>query len=256
MIDTHSHIYTEEFDADRTEVILRARQAGVDKIILPNIDSESLSRMLALEAQYPDYCYAAIGLHPTSVKADFQDELGFVKKELENRQFIAIGEIGMDLYWDKTFIEEQKKALHQQIEWALEYNLPVILHVRDAFDETMEVISHYENTNLRGVFHSFTGTEEQAAQILQLQSFYIGINGVVTFKNSDLKTVLKTVPLSKILTETDAPYLSPVPYRGKRNESAYVKLVAEKLAEIYDLPLGEILSETSRNSCELFNFNV
>jgi TatD DNase family protein len=252
LIDTHSHIYSEEFDADRNEMILRAKENGITKIILPNIDTESLERMLALETQEPDFCFAAIGLHPTSVKADYENELEAVKQELKRRKYIAVGEIGIDLYWDKAFLKEQTTAFQTQIEWAIEYDLPIIIHVRDSFRETINAIGPYKGEKLRGVFHSFTGNAEDANEIFELGEFYIGINGIVTFKNSTLSQILPHIPLSRVLLETDAPYLAPVPFRGKRNESAYIAFVRDKLAEIYKTPIHEIDRITTQNSENLF----
>lgn len=252
MIDTHSHIYSEEFDADRNEVIQRAKDAGVKHIILPNVDSESLPRMLALEAEYPYYCHAAIGLHPTSVKSDYKLELEKVHSELKRRKYIAIGEIGIDLYWDKTFIEEQIEAFQQQIEWALEYDLPIIIHVRDSFSETLETMKPYKGTKLRGVFHSFTGNIGEAKEINNFGGFKLGINGIVTFKNSGLSETLEKVDVKNIVLETDAPYLTPVPYRGKRNESAYIHYICSQLAAIYKISEKEIIDITSQNALNLF----
>jgi len=253
MIDTHSHIYSEEFDADRAETIQRAKEAGITQIILPNCDSRTLPLMLALETEYPDYCYAAIGLHPTSVKENYETELALVKSELERRRWIAVGEIGIDLYWDKTFLKEQFRAFQLQIDWALEYKLPVIIHVRDSFHETMEALIPYKNSGLRGVFHSFTGTIEEAREIIDFSGFLLGINGIVTFKNSGLAAVVEQIDMKHILLETDSPYLSPTPHRGKRNESAYTQLVAKKLAEIYNCTLEDIDEQTTLNAHSLFN---
>ena len=252
MIDTHSHIYSNDFDADRAEIIQRAKDAGVSQIILPNVDSETLPQMLALEAEYPDYCLAAIGLHPTSINENYRVELALVKSELERRNWIAVGEIGIDLYWDKTFLEEQIIAFRQQVDWALEYKLPVIIHVRDSFRETMQALSPYRDSGLRGVFHSFTGSAEDAAEIIGFGGFLLGINGIVTFKNSGLAAVIEQIDLSHILLETDSPYLTPSPHRGKRNESAYTLLVANKLAEIYNCSLSEIDEQTTRNAKSIF----
>lgn len=254
MIDTHSHLYAEEFDNDRAEAIERAKNAGVEKIILPNIDSESLLRMLQLEAAYPNYCFAAIGLHPTSVNENYKAELNLVEKELKRRKWIAIGEIGMDLYWDKTFQKEQVIVFRQQIEWALEYELPIIIHVRDSFRETMETLVPYKNRGLKGVFHSFTGSVEDAKEIIGFGGFKMGINGIVTFKNSGLADVVKQIDLKYFLLETDSPYLSPVPYRGKRNETAYIELVCKKMAEIFQTSEDEITKQTDLNAMELFSF--
>lgn len=252
MIDTHSHIYSEEFDADRDEMILRAKNAGVTKIILPNVDSESLPRMLALESQYPDYCYPAIGLHPTSVKDNYKDELALVRSELERRKFVAIGEIGLDLYWDKTFYNEQVTAFQKQVEWALEYNLPIIIHVRNSHQETIEALKPFRGTGLRGIFHCFTGGKKEADEIFESGEFLLGIGGVVTFKNSGLAENLKDIPLDKLVLETDSPYLAPVPFRGKRNEPSNLILVAKKLSEIYLLTLSEIKNLTTENVGKIF----
>ena len=252
MIDTHSHIYSEEFDSDRAEVIARAKAAGVTKIILPNVDSESLPRMLQLESEYPGYCFAAIGLHPTSVKENYAEELAIVKKELERREYIAIGEIGIDLYWDKSFLKEQIQVFVQQIEWALEYNLPVIIHVRDSFRETMDVLEQFRGKGLEGVFHSFTGTIDQAREIIEFGGFYIGINGIVTFKNSGLDAVVEQIDAQYLLLETDAPYLTPTPFRGKRNESEHLTLIAAKLATIFNINFNQITEITTENAYKLF----
>ena len=252
MIDTHSHIYSEDFDADRVETIQRAKDAGISHIILPNCDSGTLPQMLALEAEYPDYCYAAIGLHPTSVKEDYLDELALVKSELNRRSFIAVGEIGIDLYWDKTFLNEQVKAFQLQLDWALEYKLPVIIHVRNSYRETMNALTPYKNKGLTGVFHSFTGTIEEAHEIIAFGGFKLGINGIVTFKNSGLASVVEQIALEHILLETDSPYLTPAPHRGKRNESAYVSLVCKKLAEVYNCSAEQIDSQTTQNALALF----
>ena len=252
MIDTHSHIYSEDFDADRDEVILRAQDMGVKQIILPNCDSSTLPQMLALEAAYPGYCHATIGLHPTSVKENYKEELALIKSELERRGYLAIGEIGIDLYWDKTFIAEQTMAFKQQLEWALEYHLPVIIHVRESFRESMDALMPYKNSGLTGVFHSFTGTLEEAREIIAFGGFKLGINGIVTFKNSGLAGVVEKIDLTHLLLETDSPYLTPVPYRGKRNESGYVSLVCAKLAAIYHVSIQEIDEVTTDNAMQLF----
>jgi len=252
MIDTHSHIYSEEFDTDRVEVIQRAKDKGIKHIILPNCDSSTWPRMLALENEYPGYCHAAIGLHPTSVKKDYREELALIKSELERREYLAIGEIGIDLYWDKTLLAEQTIVFKQQIEWALEYHLPVIIHVRDSFRESMNSLMPFKNSGLTGVFHSFTGTLEEAQEIIAFGGFKLGINGIVTFKNSGLAAVVEKIDLKHLLLETDSPYLTPAPHRGKRNESAYVSLVCEKLAAIYHLPVQEIDERTTENAYEVF----
>jgi len=252
MIDTHSHIYSEDFDTDRAETVQRAKEAGVQHIILPNCDSFTLPQMLSLESQFPDFCHAAIGLHPTSVKQDYREELALIKSELEIRKWIAVGEIGVDLYWDKAFLNEQIIAFRQQIDWALEYKLPVIIHVRDSFRETMDALAPYKNSGLTGVFHSFTGSLPEAHEILDFGGFMFGINGIVTFKNSGLAAVVANIEMKHILLETDSPYLTPTPHRGKRNESAYVQLVAHKLAEIYNCSAEEIDRQTTQNAKSLF----
>ena len=252
MIDTHSHIYSEDFDADRSEVIRRAQEAGVTKIIMPNVDSGSLLRMLETERMFPDVCLAAIGLHPTSVKENYLDELALVKSELERRKYMAIGEIGIDLYWDKTFYTEQVFALQTQVQWALDSNLPVIIHVRDSHKETIEALQPFKNKGLRGVFHCFTGSSKEAEEIAELGDFMLGIGGVVTFKNSGLAGNLKDIPLTKLVLETDTPYLAPVPFRGKRNEPAYIAFICNKLAEVYQVSVKEIDEITTRNAEKLF----
>lgn len=252
MIDTHSHIYSEEFDSDRADTIQRAKDAGVQHIILPNVDSESLPRMLALENDYPGFCHAAIGVHPTSINENFQSELALVQSELKRRNWVAIGEIGIDLYWDKSYLEQQIIAFQQQLDWALEYQLPVIIHVRDSFRETMDALQPYRNKGLKGVFHSFVGSVEEATEIIEFGGFYLGINGIVTFKNSGLAAVVAQIDIRHILMETDAPYLTPVPFRGKRNESAYVQYVAAKLAEVYNCTPEMLIAQTTKNSLTLF----
>ncbi|MCL1868537.1 MAG: TatD family hydrolase [Paludibacter sp.] len=252
MIDTHSHIYLEEFDEDISEVILRAKTSGIEKIILPNIDSQSIDRMLNLKNQQPDFLFAAMGLHPTSVKENYLDELKIIENQLNEKKFIALGEIGIDLYWDKTFETEQIMAFQTQCQWALQRNLPVIIHVRNSFEATMKALKPFENSGLRGVFHSFGGTYEQANEILNFGDFYLGINGIVTFKNSNLTEVLQKIPLQRIVTETDSPYLAPVPHRGKRNESAFISLVVKKLSEVYQISENQIDKITTQNAKNLF----
>lgn len=252
MIDTHSHLYAEEFDNDRPEVVERAKQVGVEKIILPNIDSTSLDRMLALERAYPNICYASIGLHPTSVDENVENELAFVKAELDRKNYVAVGEIGIDLYWDKTFYKEQVRAFQQQVEWALERNLPIIIHVRNSHNETIEALRPYREKGLKGVFHCFTGGKVEAEDIFDLGNFLLGIGGVVTFKNSGLAESLIDIPLEKIVLETDAPYLAPAPHRGKRNEPSFLSLIADKLAEVYGVDKDTIIQTTTANAKQLF----
>jgi TatD DNase family protein len=251
LIDTHSHIYSEEFDQDIDLVIERAKEEKVEKILLPNIDSESIPRMHKLVEKYPDTCIAMMGLHPTSVKENYKNELATCKEWLKKGKYCAIGEIGIDLYWDKTFLKEQQDAFATQIEWALEYDLPIVIHARDSFNEIFEVLEKYQNKGLKGVFHSFTGNVEQAQKAIDL-GFYIGVNGIVTFKNAGLDKTIGKLALKQLVVETDSPYLAPVPKRGKRNESAYVKHVANKLAEIFDVDLEEVANVTSKNAKNLF----
>ena len=252
MIDTHSHIYSEEFDADGDEVIQRAKEAGVTKIVLPNVDAQSLPRMLELEAQYPDYCYAAVGLHPESVKENYQIELDIIREELERRKYLAVGEIGIDLYWDKTYQTELIRAFQTQVEWAIEFNLPVIIHVRNSHNETIQALKPYAGKGLKGIFHCFGGTPEEAAEIFSLGDFKLGIGGVVTFKNSGLAASLMHIPLENLVLETDSPYLTPVPFRGKRNESSYLGYVSAKIAEIYNISADEVISVTTETAYSVF----
>ncbi len=253
MIDTHSHIYLDDFDADRQEMIERARAVGIKNIMMPNISSQTIDQMLAVETAYPHYCHVMMGLHPTSVKEDFQEELNTIKEWLNLRNFSAIGEIGMDLYWDKTFLEEQKKVFATQLEWAMELDLPVVIHVRDAFTETFEVIESVYKPTLRGVFHSFSGTSEDAEYILKMPNFYLGINGMITFKNSHLREVLQPLGYDRIVLESDAPYLAPVPYRGKRNEPAYVEHICKTLADLFAVSPKEMEGVTTLNAKKVFN---
>ena len=253
LIDTHSHLFLEEFSEDLPQVIERARSAGVTHIFMPNIDSTTIDSMLSVCNTYNDYCFPMIGLHPTSVNADYEKELEIVARELRSfNKYIAIGEVGMDLYWDKTFLKEQQIVLDKQINWALEYDLPVVIHCRDAFGYIYNVLEPYKNTSLKGVFHSFTGTDDEAARILEFSGFLIGINGVVTFKKSRLPEVLTKIPLEKIVLETDSPYLTPVPNRGKRNESAYVKDTLMKVSDIYRMSPEAVGSVTSENALKVF----
>ena len=253
LIDTHSHLFLEEFSEDLPQVIERARSAGITHIFMPNIDSTTIDSMLSVCNAYKDYCFPMIGLHPTSVNADYEKELEIVARELKSfNKYIAIGEVGMDLYWDKTFLKEQQIALDKQINWALEYDLPVVIHCRDAFDYIYNVLEPYKNTSLKGIFHSFTGTDDEAARILEFSGFLIGINGVVTFKKSHLPEVLTKIPLEKIVLETDSPYLTPVPNRSKRNESTYVKDTLMKISEIYRMSPETVGSVTSENALKVF----
>lgn len=252
-IDTHSHLFLEEFANDLPEVIERARVAGVSKIFMPNIDCSSISPMLDVASKYDGYCYPMIGLHPTSVNENYKNELSEMRKLLStSNDFVAIGEVGLDLYWDKTFQKEQAEAFELQIQWAIEYGLPLVIHCRDAFDEMYNLMRPYIKEQLTGIFHSFTGSIEEAAKLMNFQGFKLGINGVVTFKKSTLPITLKEVPVERIVLETDSPYLTPVPNRGKRNESANVKDVLMKLSEIYDIPMERLAEITSANALNVF----
>ena len=249
LIDTHTHLYLEQFDSDIDEVINRALEKGVDRFYLPNIDSSTTEAMLALETRFPERCFAMMGLHPCSVKDNYQDELDHVRKQLDGRTFCAIGEIGIDLYWDKTHIEEQKDALIQQIHMAMERDLPIVIHSREATDIIIDIVRREKNDSLRGIFHCFTGSLDQAKEIIDL-GFLLGIGGVLTYKNTDLRETLASIPLDHIVLETDSPYLAPVPYRGKRNESGYIYHVADTLARLKGITitqLGEITSQTALN---------
>lgn len=250
-IDTHTHLYSEEFKDDRTHMIDTAIAKGMTKFYLPNIDSSSIDGMLALELQYPDHCFPMMGLHPCSVKENYKEELSIVKQWLEQRRFLAIGEIGLDLYWDKTFIKEQEIAFRQQIEWALEYNYTIDIHCRNAFDEIYAILKSYAKLP-KGVFHCFSGTIEQAEQILAFGNFKLGIGGVVTFKNSGLDKVVEHIDMKHLILETDAPYLAPVPHRGKRNESTYIPLIAEKIAILKGTTIDAVAKATTQNALEIF----
>ncbi|MBE6288264.1 MAG: TatD family deoxyribonuclease [Mediterranea massiliensis] len=253
IVDSHSHLFLEEFNEDLAQVIERAQINGVSHIFMPNIDSTTIDALKQTCEKYKGYCFPMIGLHPTSVAASYEEELNIVRKELENNNnYVAIGEIGLDLYWDKTYLKEQLVVFEKQIEWALEYNLPIVVHCREAFHYIYKVMEPYKKTPLKGIFHSFTGTAEEAEQALRFDNFLLGINGVVTFKKSSLPQILKNVPLNRVVLETDSPYLTPVPFRGKRNESAYLKHTLMKLAEVYEQPDEEVAQITSKNALKVF----
>jgi TatD DNase family protein len=251
LIDTHSHIYLTEFAEDQAEMLGRVQKAGVSKILMPAIDSNTHAAMLELEDSQNELCLSMMGVHPCSVKADFKEELKAAQAYFEKRRFVAVGETGLDFYWDKTFTEQQYIAFHEQTEWALQWDLPVVIHSRNSTDECIEVIAAHQKGSLRGVFHCFSGNEEQAKKITGL-GLYLGIGGVVTFKNAGLDKVLKTVSPDKVVLETDAPYLAPVPFRGKRNEPSYLKYVVDKLSEIWQLTKEEIETVTTENAKKLF----
>jgi TatD DNase family protein len=255
MIDTHTHLYLEQFDGDRTAVVQRAIDAGVQAMLLPNIDSKTIQPMLALCDEFPQHIFPMIGLHPTDVKENYEQELEIVKQQLATSRYFAIGETGIDLYWDKTFVKQQQLALEAQVQMAKENRLPIVLHVRDSFDEVFEIIAAAADENLNGVFHCFTGTRQQAEKIISW-GFKLGIGGVVTYKNSGLAEVLAGIDLQHLLLETDAPFLTPVPHRGKRNESSYLTLIAAKLAEIKKVSVGEVARVTSQTAREVFGINT
>lgn len=251
LVDTHAHLYLHHFDHDRDEMILRALDAGVKYMFLPNIDNHTLPDLVDLCQKYTGHLYPMIGLHPTDVKSDWQQELKSIFSNFNRFQFYAIGETGIDLYWDKTFIAEQKEAFRQQIEFARNYHLPVIVHVRESFDEVFEVIESFADTDLKGIFHCFTGNLMQARRAISL-GFKLGIGGVITYKNNGLARILPDIGLEHLVLETDSPFLSPEPYRGKRNESAYLTIIAEKLAQIMGTSLVNIARVTTYNALELF----
>ena len=251
LTDTHCHLYSDEFKRDIDEVLQRAQHEQVNRFYLPAIDSETHDAMIALEQTYPGKCIAMMGLHPCSVKEDYIKELELVEEWLGKKQFPAIGEIGLDFYWDKTFATQQYQAFKQQIEWALHYKLPIIIHTRNAMPETLAVIKEYSGKGLTGIFHCFSGTYEDALAVIEA-GFYLGIGGVVTYKNSGLDKVVEKIALQHLVLETDAPYLTPVPFRGKRNESGYLKYVAEKIAAIKNVTIEEVAAVTTANAEKIF----
>ncbi|WP_233896770.1 TatD family hydrolase [Tenacibaculum piscium] len=250
--DTHTHLYSEEFDQDRTEMIQRAKDAGVSRFFIPAIDSSSTERMFDLEKNFPDDVFLMMGLHPTYVKENYKEELAHVKKWIDKRPFYAIGEIGIDLYWDKTFVTQQQEAFRTQIQWAKEKKLPIVIHCRDAFDEVFEVLEAEKSDDLFGIFHCFTGTLEQAKLAISY-NMKLGIGGVATFKKGKIDEFLNEIDIKDIVLETDSPYLAPTPYRGKRNESAYLTNVVDKLVDIYGLTFDEISEITTQNSKDIFS---
>ncbi|MDH8701054.1 TatD DNase family protein [Dysgonomonadaceae bacterium PH5-43] len=245
LVDTHTHIFTEEYDADIDAVIKRAKHNGVEKFLIPNVDVESINRLKSLCNKYPDCCFPMMGLHPTSIKDNYLNDLQIIKNELFTGNYIAVGEIGIDLYWDKTYLKQQIEAFEEQLNWSIELNLPVSIHTREAFPEVFESLNRVGADKLRGIFHSFTGSEEELKKALKYKNFKLGINGVVTYKNAAFRNYLPLAPLDRIVLETDAPYLTPVPYRGKRNEPSYLIYIVEKLAEVYNVSVEEVAERTS-----------
>lgn len=251
LTDTHTHLYSDAFDTDRPQVMQRAFNAGITRFFIPAIDSSYTDAMYRLEKEYPEHVFLMMGLHPTSVKENFEEELSHVETQFEKRSFYAVGEIGIDLYWDRTTLEIQKKAFKRQIQLAKKYQLPIVIHCRDAFDEIFEVLETEKDDNLFGIFHCFTGSFEEAQRAISF-NMKLGIGGVVTFKNGKIDTFLSQIPLEHIVLETDSPYLAPVPYRGKRNESSYLAYICRKLAKIYEVSEEEIARVTTKNSKEIF----
>jgi TatD DNase family protein len=252
LIDTHSHIYLPEFDSDRANMVIRAENEGVDLILMPAIGNEAHFAMLKTEVDFPGKCLSMMGLHPCSVKNGYKQELQIVREYFEKRSFVAVGETGLDFYWDKTFTKEQYESFQIQIELAKQYDIPIVIHSRNSIDECIKVIAENQDGNLKGVFHCFSGDERQAKEIIDL-GFYLGIGGVLTFKNSGLDKIMATIDMKNVILETDAPYLAPVPFRGKRNECSYLKYVVEKLGEIKVVSKEEIGNITTKNAKELFS---
>lgn len=250
-IETHAHIYSSKFDSDRDQVIQDIREAGIERVYMPNVDVETISAMLDCEEKYPGLCIPMMGLHPCDVKEDFHEQLAIMEDWLNTRQFAAVGEIGLDLYWDRTFFEQQKGALRIQINWAKERDLPIVLHCRDSMDETIAIVKEEHDGNLKGIFHCFTGDAYQAKQIIDM-GFLLGIGGVATFKNGGLDKVLPEMSIDHLVLETDAPYLAPVPYRGKRNSPAYLPIIAEKIGDYLQISKEEVALKTKQNALNLF----
>jgi len=252
-IDTHSHLYSSQFDKDRTTIIKNAIDAGVNTMLLPNISSKYTNKLLDLCNEFPSNCYPMMGLHPCDVSVEnYEQEIAHVEEQLESGTYIAVGEIGLDLYWNKTNLEIQKKAFIHQVKLAKKYKLPIAIHVRDSFTESIEIIEMLNNKNLTGVFHCFTGDKNDAKRIIKLNGFYLGIGGVLTFKNSGLDKTITQIDMNHLILETDAPYLTPTPNRGKRNESKYLINIAEKLAETHNITLSEVARITTKNAKNLF----
>jgi TatD DNase family protein len=249
--DTHTHLYSSQFKEDQSAMIQRAKDAGVSRFFIPAIDSSYTESMMKLEKNFPKDVFLMMGLHPTSVKENYLEELAHVKEWIDKKKFFAIGEIGIDLYWDKSFLAQQQEAFRTQIKWAKEKKLPIVIHCRDAFDEIFEILEQEKGDSLRGIFHCFTGTKEQAEKAINY-NMKLGIGGVATFKNGKIDRFLNEINLKHIVLETDAPYLAPTPFRGKRNESAYITNVIDKLVEIYKVPFEEIVATTTQNSKAVF----
>jgi TatD DNase family protein len=253
-IDTHCHLYLSEFDADRSAMLQTAKDKGVQRFYLPGIDSNVIDSMIKMETDYPAECFPMMGLHPCSVKENYQEELALIEDWLTKRKFVAVGEIGLDFYWDKTFIEQQYDAFGQQMEIALKHNIPIVIHSRDAMKECIDAVKPFAKKGLTGIFHCFGDSKELAEEIIAM-GFYLGIGGVITYKKSGLAEVVKDLSLDHIILETDAPYLTPVPFRGKRNESSYITYVAEKIAEVKNISIEEVAEKTTANALKIFEPN-
>lgn len=251
IIDTHSHIYLPEFDKDRADMLIRAENENVQLVLMPAIDKSTHNIMLQAEQEFPAKCLSMMGLHPCSVKENFKEELELIRVYFEKRKFVGVGETGLDFYWDRTFTKEQYESFQFQVDLALQYDIPIVIHSRNSTDECIKVIGENQKSKLKGVFHCFSGNTEQAKQVIDL-GFYLGIGGVVTFKNSGLDKVMSGVDIKNVVLETDAPYLAPVPFRGKRNECSYLKYVVEKLSEIKNESVESIQNITTKNAKELF----
>lgn len=251
-VDTHTHLYMPEFDDDREVVLKEAIDNGVTRLLMPNVDASTIKPLLQCVKQHPDYCFPMMGLHPTSINENYQDALNEIKKFLDKGKFVAIGEVGMDLYWDKTFLKGQADAFAEQVGWSVATGLPLMIHVRKAYDETLAVLGRYKNHPLSGVFHCFSGNIQQARKVIEM-GFKLGIGGVVTYKNSALQKIVEEIPLSSLVLETDSPYLTPVPFRGQRNQSAYIPYIAQKIAELKSTSVEEVAEITTQNAKLLFN---
>lgn len=251
LFDTHSHVYLREFDNDRLDVMERTDKAGIVKVVMPAVDSSTHESMLQLEEKFPTLCSSMMGVHPCSVKENYLDELAIAEAQFDKRKFVAVGETGLDFFWDTSFTTEQYIAFERQINWALAFDIPLIIHSRNSIDECISVVKKYQNGKLRGIFHCFTGSIEQANEIIEA-GFFLGIGGVVTFKNAGLDKVVSKLSLNNIVLETDAPYLAPIPFRGKRNEPEYLTYVAKKISEVLDVSLEEVAETTTSNAKNLF----
>jgi TatD DNase family protein len=257
LIDTHTHLYSKEFDADRDSLIQTAIVNGIEKFYMPNVDEDSIPSMFQVEKKFPQHCFAMMGLHPCSVNQNYPKQLHVVEYWLSKRSFVAIGEIGIDLYWDKTFLEQQQDAFRTQIQLAVKYKLPYVIHLRNAFDEVMEIVNEFRLLEMKALFHCFSGTLAQAQQVIAAGPNYkLGIGGVVTFKNSGLDKVVEAIDISKIVLETDAPYLAPNPHRGKRNDPEYLLLIAKKIAEIKNMSVEEVAAITTKNAEDVFSPSI